>query len=101
MRYLFTNKEVKVGDICIALCLKEHIQAMKLDTIFKEKYNSWKDVGRVGMKVVWTSPTRCRGYLVHEVKDQKLTPYKVNNEFVYTTFTTGNNVGLIQYVVQR
>lgn len=97
MKYLFTNKEVKVGDVCIALCIKDHLNSLNISKFFPQIYEQWKNVGKIGFKIVWTSKNRSRGYMVYEAKKGYVKPYLSNGEYVYSNINVSNNIGLIKY----
>ena len=101
MKYLFTGKEVKVGDIARVFCDKEHLKELDITKYF-EAYNViMTDINALGIKVVKVSPTRCRGYMVHKVKFDniiKVVPYKMNGKQIYLNVTSGNVIGLMKYV---
>ena len=99
MKYLFTNKDVKIGDICIAVCCLDHCDSLGITQYFKQHFASTNkhELVRLGLKIVWVSKTRCRGYIVFENKDKKIQSFKIDNSKVYITLTTGQTVGLIKY----
>lgn len=100
MKYLFTEKEVKVGDIARVFCNKEQISTFKVLKYFKNFYSMVTDINSLGIKVVKVSKTKCKGYLVHRVKSDstKVVPYKRDGKFLYLYITSGNIIGLIKYV---
>ena len=101
MKYLFTGKEVKVGDIARVFCDKEHLKGLNIPKYFEDCNSVMTDVNALGIKVVKVSPTRCRGYMVHRVKFDnviKVVPYKMNGKLIYLNVTSGNVIGLMKYI---
>ena len=100
MKYLFTEKEVKVGDIARVFCNREQMSAFKVLKYFKNLDSIMADVNSLGIKVIKVSKTKCMGYLVHKVKSDstKVTPYKKDKKLLYLYITSGNVIGLIKYV---
>ena len=99
MKYLFTNKNVHVGDICKVLCTREQIETMHIPKYLCD--GKIEDFNSIGIYVIRVSETRCLGYLVHYSKDsiskKKVQAYKMNGKRIFIRITTGNNVGLLKY----
>ena len=101
MKYLFTGKEVKVGDISRVFCNREHVLSLGIPKYFEDFNSVLSDINALGIKVVRVSPTRCRGYMVHQIKvdnTTKVVPYKMNGKLIYLNVTTGNIIGLMKYI---
>ena len=99
MKYLFTNKEVKVGNVCVVLCNKEQLKAFKFQKYFPKLDLQLCDMNRFGIKVVNVSETKIQGYMVYQTKSEPkiLHPYIYNNKPIYMNITNSNCVGLLKY----
>lgn len=98
MKYLFINKEIKVGDICKVLCDKEHLKSLHISKYFDNIESIIQTINVLGIKVIKTSETRCRGYMVYHLKgSNKIVPYIIHGKPIYLNITSGNNIGLMKW----
>lgn len=99
MKYLFSNKNIKVGDICSVLCNEEQYKTYKFDKLFPKASLLVSTINRFGIKVVKVTETKIYGYMVYIAKDQsnKIYPYKINNKYVYCSVTNSNCICIFKY----
>ena len=98
MKYLFTNKKVKIGDICRVLCDKEHLKSLHISKYFNNIETIVQTINVLGIKIIETSETKCKGYMVYHLKDSdKIIPYYICGKRIYLNITSDNNIGLMKW----
>ena len=99
MEYLFTNKEVKVGDIALVICNKSQYENFNLQKYFPKVDIKSLNMNRFGVKVINVSKTKLQGYMVYQRKSEpgKIGAWKYNNKNIYLNITNSNCVGLLKF----
>ena len=93
MRYSFSNKRIKVGDICVILFNKEQLNQQHILRCFSENKLKVTDLNKVGIKVTRTFVNKCIGYMIYQAKGSiAFKPYLHNNKKIYIAINPNNVV---------